>query len=182
MSQPSLPDVATALLAHRRAFRAFLVSRVGNEADADDLLQHGLIKALQHADKLQDGEKIVAWFYQILRNVVIDHQRSRRAAERRDDAWATDPSAPPAADRAALGQICRCFEALLPNLKPAQAELLRRVELQGESVAAAAAGLGLTPNHASVTLHRARTELRKQLIEFCGSCAAGKCLDCDCAD
>jgi hypothetical protein len=42
----------------------------------------------------------------------------------------------------------------------------------------AAADLGITPNNASVTLHRARGELRTKLVEFCGDCA---CLDnCEC--
>lgn len=81
------PDVASALLTHRRAFKAFLVSRVGNEADADDLLQHGLLKALQRAGELRDNTKLTAWFYQILHNVIVDHAR------RRDDAWATDATA-----------------------------------------------------------------------------------------
>lgn len=180
MSQPSSPDVASALLAHRSAFKAFLVSRVGNEADADDLLQNGLIKALQRADELKDGEKSVAWFYQILRHTIIDHARSRGAARKRDDAWAID-TITLADDADAERTLCGCFESLLPSLKPAHAELLRRVDLQGQSVSATAAALGLTANNASVTLHRARAELRKKLQEFCGSCASGACLDCDCA-
>jgi DNA-directed RNA polymerase specialized sigma24 family protein len=67
-------------------------------------------------------------------------------------------------------------------LKPAHADLLRRVELQDESVTAAAHALGITSNHASVTLHRARAELRRKLETFCGACAEGACLDCDCDD
>jgi RNA polymerase sigma-70 factor (ECF subfamily) len=67
---------------------------------------------------------------------------------------------------------------MLPTLKPTHAELLRRVELQGEPVAAAATALGMTANNASVTLHRARAELRTRLMDFCGDC---KCLDnCEC--
>ncbi len=181
MSQPASADVASALLAHRNAFKAFLVSRVGNAADAEDLLQSGLIKALQRSDELKDGEKSVAWFYQILRNVIIDHGRSRSATQRREDAWAADATTLATADREAEKQICRCFEGLIPSLKPAHAELLRRVELHGESVSAAAIALGITANNASVTLHRARAELRAQLVDFCGSCADGACLDCDCA-
>lgn len=182
MSQPAPTDVASALLAHRSAFKAFLVSRVGNEADAEDLLQNGLIKALQHADELKDSEKSIAWFYRILRNVVIDHGRSRESARRREDAWATDVATLATADREAEKQICGCFESLLPALKPVHAELLRRVELRGESVSVAAGALGITPNNASVTLHRARAELRGKLIDFCGSCADGACLDCDCSE
>lgn len=179
MSQPSSPDVASALLAHRSAFKAFLVSRVGNEADAEDLLQNGLIKALQGADELKNGEKSVPWFYQILRNVIIDHARSRNAARRREDAWTTD-AITLADDADAERVLCDCFVHLLPSLKPTHAELLRRVDLEGQPVSATAIALGMTSNNVSVTLHRARAELRKKLQEFCGACANGACLDCDC--
>jgi RNA polymerase sigma-70 factor (ECF subfamily) len=170
-------DVAAALLAHRPVFKAFVVSRVGNEADADDLLQNGLVKALQRAGELKDDEKAIAWFYQILRNAIVDHLRSRSAATRRDDAWVNDATALKD-DADAYRHLCGCFEKLLPALKPMHAELLRRVELQEQSVAQAAIALGITANNASVTLHRARAELRRQLTDFCGSCA---CLDnCEC--
>jgi len=76
--------------------------------------------------------------------------------------------------------LCSCFAHLLPSLKPTHAELLRRVDLEGRPVSATAIALGMTANNASVTLHRARAELRKKLQEFCGSCANGACLDCDC--
>lgn len=180
MPESAATHVAATLLANRSAFRAFVAARVGSEADADDILQSGLIKALECADELKDGEKSVAWFYRILRHAIIDHGRSRGAARRREDAWATDTVTFSAGDREAEKQICQCFESLLPSLKPAHAELLRRVELHGDSVSAAALALGITANNASVTLHRARAELRSKLIAFCGSCAGGACLDCDC--
>lgn len=178
MSKPaSAAHLTATLLAHRPVFKAFLASRLGNEADAEDLLQNGLVKAIQRAGEVKDGDKVVAWFYQLLRNVLIDHVRSRSAAARRDEAWANQAAAL-LDDTETERHICACFEKLLPALKPAQAELLRRVELQGQSVTAAAAALGLTANHASVTLHRGRAELRAKLLAFCGDCA---CLDqCDC--
>lgn len=165
------------MLAHRDAFKGFLKSRVGSEADAEDLLQIGLVKALERAGELKDGEKLVPWFYQVLRNAIVDHVRSRSAAVRRDEAW-VQHSLSLRDDPEVERQICGCFEKMLATMKPARAELLRSVDLQGEPVAAAAGRLGLTPNHASVALHRARAELRRKLIEFCGDCA---CLDdCGC--
>ena len=173
----SASEVTAKLLAHRKAFKAFLVSRVGNEADAEDLLQNGLVKALDRAGDVKDGEKAVAWFYQILRRVIIDHVRSRNAATTREQQWAAE-AATLAEDVEAERQICACFDRLLPTLKPTHAELIRRVELQGEPVARAAAALGLTANHASVTLHRARGELRAKLLSFCGD---WQCLTvCEC--
>ncbi|MEO7597544.1 MAG: sigma-70 family RNA polymerase sigma factor [Opitutus sp.] len=177
MTNSGAPDVTAPILAQRHVFKAFLTSRVGNEADAEDLLQNGLVKAMQRGHEIKDGEKAVAWFYRVLRNVMVDHVRSRTAASRRDDAWASD-TITLADDKDAERQLCGCFEKLLPTLKPVHGELLRQVELQGESVAHAAHALGLTPNNASVSLHRARAELRTKLIDFCGDCS---CLDnCDC--
>jgi RNA polymerase sigma factor (sigma-70 family) len=170
-------EVTATLLAHRQVFKAFLVSRVGNDADAEDLLQNGLVKALQRAGEIKDHEKVVAWFYQVLRNVLVDHVRSRTAAVRRDEAWTRD-TVTLTDDTEAERHICACFEKMLPALKPAHAELLRRVELQGEPVAQAAGALGMTANNASVSLHRARAALREKLLDFCGDCA---CLDdCGC--
>ena len=177
MSDSGSANVTATLLAHRHIFKAFRASRVGNEADAEDLLQNGLVKALQRSNELKDGEKAVAWFYRLLRNVLVDYVRSRSAAARRDDAWASD-AAVLSNDDETERQICACFEKLLPALKPTHAELLRRVELQGEPVSQAAGVLGMTPNNASVTLHRARAELRGKLVAFCGDCS---CLDdCGC--
>ncbi len=174
-SRPS--DVTAILLAQRHVFKSFLTARVGNEADAEDLLQNGLVKALERSGEIKDGEKAVAWFYRVLRNVVVDHVRSRTAASRRDDAWAAE-SRTLADDPEAERNLCACFQKLLPTLKPTNAELLRRVELEGESVSAAAAALGITANNASVTLHRARAELRGKLVDFCGDC---ECLEnCGC--
>ncbi len=176
-------QLATALNEQRHAFKAFLVARVGSEAEAEDILQNGLLKALKRSDELKDATKLTAWFYQLLRHAVIDHYRSRAAGRRRDDTLG--------ATLAALGgdiappdwtaQLCTCLGSVVDTLKPRHAELLRRVELDGESVQAAAQALGITPNSASVTLHRARLDLREKLQAFCGACADGACLDCDCA-
>src|SRR3954464_11193447 len=123
VNSPSARHVIAQLLPPRNAFKAFLASRVGNEADAEDLLQNGLVKALTRAGEVKDGEKAVAWFYQLLRNVIIDHLRSRKAAALRDDRWAAEAGMF-AQDDEVERQICGCFERLLPTLKPAHAELI----------------------------------------------------------
>ena len=178
-------QLARELNAQRDAFKAFLTARVGSAAEAEDILQHGLLKAVQRAGELQDNAKLTAWFYQLLRHAIVDHYRSRDARRRRDDALGTlvarlgeDVAPPP---RAWEAQLCGCLGSIVETLKPVQAELLRRVDLDGQSVQSAARALKLTPNNASVTLHRARKELRSRLVAFCGACAAGACLDCNCA-
>ena len=178
-------QIARSLNDQRAAFKAFLVARVGNAAEAEDILQNGLLKALRSADTIADADKSVAWFYQLLRNAVVDHYRHRGAAKRRDDAVGTmlhalgeDIAAAPPGWEA---QVCACLGSVVDSLKPRYAGLLRRVELDGEPVQDAAKALGISPGNASVTLHRARKELRDKLRAFCGACADGACLDCHCA-
>lgn len=182
MARPE--KIAAELNTQRNAFKAFLTARVGSEADAEDLLQNGLLKALRSADELQDDAKLTAWFYQLLRNVVIDHYRARSSVHRKHDALGEmistlgeDISAAPKDWEA---QLCGCLGGVVATLKPQQAELLRRVDLEGEPVQAAAKAMGISANNASVVLFRARKELRVKLQTFCGACAEGACLDCNC--
>lgn len=176
--------LARELNAQRNAFKAFLTARVGSAAEAEDLLQNGLLKAVQRAGELQDDTKLTAWFYQLLRHAIVDHYRSRGARRRRNDALGQliaslgeDVTPTPKTWEA---QLCRCLGSVVDTLKPQHAELLRRVDLDGESVQVAARALKMTPNNASVSLHRARKELRTRLEAFCGACADGACLDCNC--
>jgi RNA polymerase sigma-70 factor (ECF subfamily) len=183
MADRRTEELIAALNAQRGAFKSFLAARVGSEAEAEDILQNGLVKALQRAGDLRDSEKVTAWFYQLLRHAVTDHYRAKGAGRRRDDALGTLVAAleEDVATAAAFeAKICTCLGGVVDTLKPQQAELLRRVDLNGESVQEAAWALGLTANNASVTLHRARKDLKAKLEAFCGDCAANACLDCDC--
>lgn len=178
-------ELAAALQTRRAEFKAFLAARVGGEAEAEDILQAGLLKALRSGDGLRDEEKATAWFYRLLRRAVIDHYRARGAERRRTEALgglvaALEEDRTEAA-AFAVG-ACGCLGQVIATLPPPRAELLRRVDLDGESVQSAAAALGLTPNHASVTLHRARRDLRVRLEAFCGECSEGACLACDCGE
>ena len=78
------------------------------------------------------------------------------------------------------GEVCRCVGALLPMLAPGYADLVRRVDVEGEPVNGVARALGITPNLAGVRLHRARKALLREVQRSCRTCAAHGCLDCSC--
>jgi RNA polymerase sigma factor (sigma-70 family) len=179
---PATAGVAAQLVANHRRFLAFLEPRVESRAVAEELLQAAFVRSLEKAGELRDGERAVAWFFRLLRNAVVDHYRRRAAYDRALERSAAEAPqlAPPPDDEAMQAQICQCVSALLPALQPSYAELLERVELRGQSVAAAAADLGITAGNAAVRLHRARLALKRQLEKSCGTCATHGCLDCTC--
>jgi RNA polymerase sigma-70 factor (ECF subfamily) len=176
-NSPALDD----LLDHRQRFLRFLERRVGSSEDAEEILQQALTRAWERADSLTDDSRVVAWFYRILRNAVVDWWRARASEARLSDALAIefgDAHEPPPEAHA---ELCRCFEPLLDQINPGYAELLRRVDLGEERPVDVAAELGLTANNTMVRLHRARAALRERLIRTCRHCAAHGCLDCSCS-
>ena len=176
---PASPAVTAALVENHRRFLAFVEKRVGSRADAEDILQAAFVKGLARAGAIRDDERAVAWFYRLLRNAIVDHWRERASAERAADTVAREaPAVEP--DAGTEGEICRCFEALLPALKPEYGAMLREVDLKGRRPVEVAAEQGITPNAAMVKLHRARRALRTRLEQACRTCADHGCLDCTC--
>lgn len=179
-SAPS-PAVVDALVGNHRRFLAFLERRVGDRADAEEILQAAFVRGLRHAGEIRDEERAVAWFYRLLRNALADHWRARAAEARGREALAREAAAEEEVHDPELeAEICRCFEALLPTLPDAQAEVLRDVDLGGARPVDHARRQGITPNAAMVRLHRARRALRQRLLQSCRTCAEHGCLDCTC--
>ena len=77
--------------------------------------------------------------------------------------------------------VCTCFYTLLPTLKPEFSEILRRIDLDGESREHVAKDLGITGNLTRVRLHRARQALKRELLKSCGACCQKHgFMDCEC--
>ena len=70
------------LLAILPRLRRFAVSLSRDRADADDLCQAALERALRARDQWQPGTRLDSWMYRIMRNLWIDEGRSRQRAVR----------------------------------------------------------------------------------------------------
>ncbi|MGH7530008.1 MAG: RNA polymerase sigma factor [Gemmatimonadales bacterium] len=175
------PDVLNVLVENHRRFLTFLERRVGSREAAEDILQEAFVRGLERAETVRDGDAIIPWFYRLLRNAVIDHYR-RRGAEQRALAHVAGmaDTIEPGADEMLREEICGCVAALVETLKPQYAAVIKRVDLEGATVASYANEVGITANNAGVRLHRAHAALRQRLIQSCGTCATHGCLDCRC--
>ncbi len=172
--------VTQRLFENQERFLRFLEQRVGNRQIAEEILQDALVRVLSKEGGLRDGELVVAWFYRILRNAIVDHYRKKAVEQRVMDAVEAETATLGEPDEALMEQSCACVVQLLDTLKPDHAEALRRMEIDGASLSTFAAEAGISPNNAGVRLHRARKALRAHLTELCGSCAHEGCVDCTC--
>ena len=174
------PPSTAKLLENRAEFLSFIEKRVGDRALAEDILQDAFARGIAHAEAVDQAEDMVAWFYRVLRNAVIDHHRRKDAAHRGLERLATELDGgivPPPEIR---NVVCRCVARLATELKPEYERALRRVEIDGVLVKDLAREEGITPSNAAVRVHRARRALMAEVQRSCGMCATHGCVDCTC--
>jgi len=176
------PDVRPerALMDGRGAFLGFLIKRLGNRADAEDVLQDFCVRVLGRKDQLRDVERMDAWLYAILRSTLNDYYRKGMRRGRLAAAVAREPDEWIADAPTQMARSCTCHRGLISDLRPIDAELIRRIDFGEENRETVALDLGLTRNALGVRLHRARTALREVLTDHCGPCCQSDRDDCSC--
>ncbi|MBL8178706.1 MAG: sigma-70 family RNA polymerase sigma factor [Bryobacterales bacterium] len=174
------PDALARLVESRRQFLAFLRARVDSEAAAEDILQAAFVRTIEKGASVRGEENVVAWFYRLLRNAIIDYYRHRASASRTADQLVHHLESHQEPDDLFRGGICQCIHSLLASIKPEFRQAIELVDLNGNSMARLAEHAGISANNAAVRVHRARQALRKQLTTACGICATHGCLDCHC--
>ncbi len=172
------PEGVASLVANRREFLRFVERRVGNRALAEEIVQDAFVRTLTQGDEIRDS--VIGWFYRVVRNAVIDHQRRQASANRRLDAFAAELDASTDGGEELSRVACACVGTLAGTLKPEYADALQQIEVGGVSVKDYAVARGISASNAGVRIFRAREALRKQVARACGTCAEHGCLDCSC--
>jgi len=173
------PEAIDRLIGAHRGFLSFLERRVESRAAAEDILQSAFARGLEHGKEVPE-EKVIAWFYRILRNAVVDHYRHRAASTRALETWGREFTGSQEPDAALRQEICECVSGLLADLKPEYRDALRVVDLEDRPLADLANQSGITAENAAVRIHRARKALRRKVEQACGTCAEHGCFDCQC--
>jgi RNA polymerase sigma factor (sigma-70 family) len=176
---PSL-SMLDQLLAQRRQFLAFLERRLHDPALAEDILQASYLRAFEHQNPALSDDTVTAWFYQILRNAIIDNFRRQTTRNKMLEAWAHELETSSGLAPDLESDICACLGHVVEELKPEYADILRAVDLGGQRLQDFAREQKLSTSNAGVRVHRARAALRKGLIKTCGACSEHRCVDCTC--
>ena len=176
-------NLAAFLDQSRRHLLAFIESKVGDPEWAEDILQTSVLKALRAAESLREEEKLVPWFYQIVRHAITDARRQKAREEkyrRKYEVESRDSEIREAMSPEEEAMICRCFRALLPALKDEYRVVIDEMELGNRDPEEMAQHLGITRNNLNVRRHRARRQLRRQLEALCSWCPEHGYDDCGC--
>jgi RNA polymerase sigma-70 factor (ECF subfamily) len=135
---------------------------VGRAAEADDLVQDCIERALRRQDGLQQRDRMGAWLRSILHNVFVDDLRRRRVRGSMLDVGDLEDdlalSTPPA-DRAGMQD----FYAATMRLSLEHRQILLLVGVESLSYREVSAELGVPVGTVMSRLARARERLREAL-------------------
>jgi RNA polymerase sigma-70 factor, ECF subfamily len=160
-AEPALwQDVASRL-------RPFIASRVSS-TDIDDVLQDVFIRMQRGLPGLRDEERFTSWLFQIARNSVADHQRSRARHPLTDTAREDEtPVETSEDDRDASRTLSACVSVFVARLPSPYREAVTLVELEGLTAREAAEMVGISVSGMKSRVQRGRAQLRQMFDECC---------------
>ncbi len=141
----------------REPLRVFLISRLGSDADADDVAQETLLRAFEHLESYDPNRPFKTWIFTIGKRLAINHVRSAQARRARDGLPIEEEGEPPVDPN--LGIWTRAKEVL--SEEAYRAIWMRYI--QEDSVKEVANALGRTQVSTKVLLFRARKKLMRDL-------------------
>ena len=153
-------SLSRALLAQLPGLRRYAAALVGNAADADDLVQDCIERALSRRETLREPESLGRWLKVILHNLYVTALRRRGAPSLPIDDFAEDLalSVPPE-DRDRITDLVRAMAGLSMEHR----QILLLISLEGMSYREIAETLDIPIGTVMSRLARARERLRSAL-------------------
>jgi RNA polymerase sigma-70 factor (ECF subfamily) len=145
--------------------KSFIISRVNNEADADDILQNTYLKIHDNIHRLKDNARIKSWIYQIARNLIIDYFRYEKHYQKVNKLkreLAASSSSDKFMDTAISDMI-----KMMDDMPLEYCEALCLTEIEGMSQKEYAEKTGLSYSGAKSRVQRARLMLKDMLLKCC---------------
>jgi RNA polymerase sigma-70 factor, ECF subfamily len=171
------PDVAAADELWRKLhgrLRGFVRARISDPEAADDVAQEVLLRLHRNLGALRAEDRLDAFAYQIARNAIIDHYRSRATAREtpeapdelvaRADADGDNEQEP---DSGARQELARCLAPLIRQLPEPYREALTLTDLGKLSQVEAAQVVGLSVPGMKARVQRARAQVHELLTGCC---------------
>jgi len=155
--------------------RAFVGRRVADPHAADDVAQEVLLRLHRHLGELRTDERLDAFAYQIARNAIIDHYRSRARAKESvsppDDLIARIDSGRGTGDgldeTAGRQELARCLQPVVRRLADPYREALTLTDLGELSQVEAAELAGVSVPGMKSRVQRGRAQLHELLTRCC---------------
>lgn len=156
--------------------KTFILKRVGNEDDAEDILQDVFLKIFTNLDRLKDESRIYAWVYQITRNAINDYfrEKMKRICEGITDlpgegVLSNEEVAGSDEDEEdeIISELILCLKNMIESLPDKYKHAIIMTELGGLTQRELAQKLGISISGAKSRVQRGRNMLKEKFVECC---------------
>jgi RNA polymerase sigma-70 factor (ECF subfamily) len=145
--------------------RAFLRNRVSDAQVAEDLLQETFLRLHKKLDDIDDEQRLTAWVFQIARNLVIDHYRSKA---RKVTITLEEDIETPTDEGGNLNELVEGWlTAMIAQLPNTYRDAVELYELKGMPQQQIAETLGISLSGAKSRVQRGRDKLKALLFDCC---------------
>lgn len=148
---------------HEPELKAYLLTRLEESHAVDDLLQDTFLKALRQGADFCQIDNPRAWFFQVVRNSLIDRARQAKSHIELPE----DLPAPAGSPREPVDNLDACLLRNITEMRPEDREVIEQCDLRGAKQQAFADTHGLSLAAVKSRLLRARKRLRESLKENC---------------
>jgi len=145
--------------------KQFILKRIPDEQNAEDILQEVFLKIHTRIDTLRDEEKLQSWMYQIARNAIADYYREQKATVELSEALLLPEE--PLVDDDVVKDLIPSVKAMVDSLPDDYREALILTEYQGLTQRELAEKLGMSLSGAKSRVQRAREKLKTMLLNCC---------------
>jgi RNA polymerase sigma-70 factor (ECF subfamily) len=140
--------------------------KTGRREEAEDLTHQVFLHALEHIKNYKDlGYPFSSWLYQIARNQVIDHYRTRRDSiplqDAEEEALAGENPETDASDKLELQKL----RAAIARLKPEHQDVIILRFVEEIPIKNVAAAIGKSEGAVKLLQYRALKQLKKILSD-----------------
>lgn len=149
---------------YRENLYRFIHKRVNDEFVAEDIVHDVLTKAYERRDMLRESDKIMAWLYQIARNLLIDYYRAQRPLDPLPQDLAYEEMD---VSSNIIKELTCCVMPFVQELPLHYRQAVMWYEFEGIKQQEIAARLGLSLSGTKSRVQRGRRMLEEKLLACC---------------
>lgn len=166
----------------------FLHSRINDHDVVEDLQQEVFLKISDKLPQLKDEEKLVAWCYQITRNVINDYYRSKQKERKLKSGFVQELEGKGQSASDQTRELANCLSPMLELLDEPYRSAVREVDFEGVSQKELSERRSVPYSTLKTQVQRGRKQLKDALEACCviehdryGNISSFRRRRCDCS-
>ncbi len=156
-------ELETIWAEYQQALKGFLLSKISDHDEVEDILQEVLIKTHENLPSIRDTSRIKSWLFQVANRTAMDYYRSKSKSDKIEekDLWFATET------QSIQKEFSTCITPFISALPQEYADILLAIELHGESQKEYAEKLGISYSTFKSRVQKSRQMLRKIFDDCC---------------